>query len=119
MNVIKTTIPGLLIIEPRVFKDERGYSYVKPAFVKNGKVEVVFGDDAAGSRAMRAASSTNSQVDIPTGTARATIEAQCATILAKSVEVNSTNSSFNNYAATKTVKKGTPTTYGWNWTVSL
>lgn len=27
MNVIKTTIPGLLIIEPRVFKDERGYFF--------------------------------------------------------------------------------------------
>ncbi|MBO4476107.1 MAG: dTDP-4-dehydrorhamnose 3,5-epimerase [Bacteroidales bacterium] len=25
MNVIKTTIPGLLILEPRVFKDSRGY----------------------------------------------------------------------------------------------
>lgn len=27
MNVIKTTIPGLLILEPRVFKDPRGYFF--------------------------------------------------------------------------------------------
>jgi dTDP-4-dehydrorhamnose 3,5-epimerase len=27
MNIIKTTIPGLLIIEPRIFKDARGYFY--------------------------------------------------------------------------------------------
>jgi len=27
MNVIQTKIPGLLIIEPRVFKDDRGYFY--------------------------------------------------------------------------------------------
>ena len=27
MNVIKTTIPGLLIVEPRLFKDARGYFY--------------------------------------------------------------------------------------------
>ena len=27
MNFIKTTIPGLLIIEPRVFKDSRGYFF--------------------------------------------------------------------------------------------
>lgn len=27
MNVIKTTIPGLLILEPRVFKDQRGYFF--------------------------------------------------------------------------------------------
>ena len=27
MNVIKTTIPGLLILEPRVFKDSRGYFF--------------------------------------------------------------------------------------------
>lgn len=27
MNVIKTTIPGLLILEPRVFKDARGYFF--------------------------------------------------------------------------------------------
>ena len=27
MNAIKTKIPGLLIIEPRVFKDDRGYFY--------------------------------------------------------------------------------------------
>ena len=49
-------------------KDEKGYTYVKPATVKNGKVEVVFGENAAGSRAMRTASSTNSHVDIPTCT---------------------------------------------------
>ncbi|MBO7644547.1 MAG: dTDP-4-dehydrorhamnose 3,5-epimerase family protein, partial [Bacteroidales bacterium] len=27
MNVIKTTISGLLIIEPRIFKDARGYFF--------------------------------------------------------------------------------------------
>ena len=27
MNIIKTSIPGLLIIEPRVFKDSRGYFF--------------------------------------------------------------------------------------------
>ncbi|MBO4742488.1 MAG: dTDP-4-dehydrorhamnose 3,5-epimerase, partial [Bacteroidales bacterium] len=27
MNIIKTTSPGLLIIEPRIFKDARGYFY--------------------------------------------------------------------------------------------
>ena len=27
MNVIKTSIPGVLIIEPRVFKDSRGYFF--------------------------------------------------------------------------------------------
>lgn len=27
MNVIETSIPGLLIIEPRVFRDERGYFF--------------------------------------------------------------------------------------------
>ena len=27
MNVIKTEFPGLLIIEPRVFNDDRGYFY--------------------------------------------------------------------------------------------
>lgn len=49
-------------------KDEKGYTYVKPVTVKDGKVEAVFGDEAAGSRAMRAASATNSHVDIPTCT---------------------------------------------------
>ena len=27
MNIIKTSIPGVLIIEPRVFKDSRGYFF--------------------------------------------------------------------------------------------
>ena len=27
MNIIKTNIPGILIIEPRVFKDSRGYFF--------------------------------------------------------------------------------------------
>ena len=27
MNVIKTAIDGVLIIEPRIFKDERGYFF--------------------------------------------------------------------------------------------
>lgn len=76
-------------------KDEKGYTYVKPVAVKDGKVEAVFGDEAAGSRAMRAASATNSHVDIPTGASKSTIEAQCAAILAKSVELNSNNNGYN------------------------
>ena len=27
MNIVKTNIPGVLIIEPRVFKDSRGYFF--------------------------------------------------------------------------------------------
>ena len=27
MNIVKTNIPGVLIIEPRVFKDSRGYCF--------------------------------------------------------------------------------------------
>ena len=27
MNIIQTNIPGVLIIEPRVFKDSRGYFF--------------------------------------------------------------------------------------------
>ena len=91
---ISFTCPDAATMVFAAIKDEKGYSYVKPATVKNGKVEVVFGDVASGSRAMRAASATNSQVDIPTGTARATIEAQCATILAKSIEVTSDNQNY-------------------------
>jgi len=39
MNFIKTAIEGVYIIEPRVFKDERGYffeSYSEADFVQNG-----------------------------------------------------------------------------------
>jgi dTDP-4-dehydrorhamnose 3,5-epimerase len=39
MKVIKTDIPDLLIIQPRVFEDERGYffeSYSKKTFEQNG-----------------------------------------------------------------------------------
>ncbi len=39
MNFIKTAIPEVIIIEPRVFKDARGYffeSYNEAEFVKNG-----------------------------------------------------------------------------------
>ncbi len=38
MNIIKTPLPGLLIIEPRVFEDERGYffeSYQKERYFQN------------------------------------------------------------------------------------
>ena len=27
MNVIETDIPGVVVIEPRIFKDERGYFF--------------------------------------------------------------------------------------------
>ena len=27
MNIVKTTLPGVLLIEPRVFSDERGFFY--------------------------------------------------------------------------------------------
>jgi len=39
MEVIKTDIPDLLILKPRIFEDERGYffeSFNKETFVKNG-----------------------------------------------------------------------------------
>ncbi len=39
MNFIKTPIDGVIIIEPRIFKDERGYffeSYNEDEFIKNG-----------------------------------------------------------------------------------
>ena len=65
---ISFTCPDAATMVFAAIKDEKGYSYVKPANVKNGKVEVVFGENAAGSRAMRAASATNSHVDIPTCT---------------------------------------------------
>lgn len=41
MKIIETPIPGLLIIEPRVFADERGYffeSFNKDKFAENGLV---------------------------------------------------------------------------------
>ena len=65
---ISFTCPDASTMVFAALKDEKGYTYVKPATVKNGKVEVVFGENAAGSRAMRTASSTNSHVDIPTCT---------------------------------------------------
>ena len=39
MNFIKTELDGVIIVEPRVFEDERGYffeSYNEAEFVKNG-----------------------------------------------------------------------------------
>ena len=39
MNFIKTAINGVIIVEPKIFKDERGYffeSYNEAEFVKNG-----------------------------------------------------------------------------------
>ncbi len=39
MNVIKTEMEGLLIIEPRIFEDKRGYffeSYQKERYIKSG-----------------------------------------------------------------------------------
>ena len=65
---ISFTCPDAATMVFAAIKDEKGYTYVKPATIKNGKVEVVFGENTAGSRAMRAASATNSHVDIPTCT---------------------------------------------------
>jgi len=39
MNFIETSIPGVYIIEPKIFKDDRGYffeSYNEPEFIKHG-----------------------------------------------------------------------------------
>ena len=39
MNFIKTAIDGVIIVEPRVFKDDRGYffeSYSQKEFAANG-----------------------------------------------------------------------------------
>lgn len=48
MNIIKTEIPGLLIVEPRVFADDRGYffeSYNKESWIKAGFPEIDFVQD--------------------------------------------------------------------------
>ena len=47
MKIIKTKIEGLLIIKPRVFKDDRGYffeSWSKSSFTKNG-IDIDFVQD--------------------------------------------------------------------------
>ncbi len=47
MDIIKTKIPGLLIIKPDVFEDERGYffeSYNRDKFVSEG-IDNVFIQD--------------------------------------------------------------------------
>lgn len=39
MNFIKTNLPGVIIVEPKIFKDDRGYffeSYNEQEFIKNG-----------------------------------------------------------------------------------
>ena len=90
---ISFTCPDASTMVFAALKDEKGYTYVKPATVKNGKVEVVFGENAAGSRSMRTA--TNSHVNIPTGSSKATVEAQAAAILAKSIELNATNNGID------------------------
>lgn len=90
---ISFTCPDASTMVFAALKDEKGYTYVKPATVKNGKIEVVFGENAAGSRSMRTA--TNSHVNIPTGSSKATVEAQAAAILAKSIELNATNNEID------------------------
>ena len=48
MNVIKTEIPDVLIIEPKVFEDERGFfyeSFNQSAFVKETGLDVAFVQD--------------------------------------------------------------------------
>lgn len=86
---ISFTCPDASTMLFAAIKDEKGYTYVKPVTVENGKIETVFGNAASASRSMRTV--TNSSVNIPTGSSRATIEAQAAEILAKSVELNETN----------------------------
>lgn len=86
---ISFTCPDASTMLFAAIKDEKGYTYVKPVTVENGKIETVFGNAASASRSMRTV--TNSSVNIPTGSSRATIEAQAAKILAKSVELNETN----------------------------
>lgn len=76
-------------------KDEKGYTYVKPVTVKDGKVEAVFGDEAAGSRAMRAASATNSHVDIPTCTVTNEYVQSFLTDAKEPTDANTTNNDKN------------------------
>src|SRR5688500_1775652 len=48
MNVIKTDIEGLLILEPRIFKDDRGYffeSYNAKTFKESTGLDIVFVQD--------------------------------------------------------------------------
>lgn len=92
---LEFTCPNALDLVFAAIKDVKGYTYVQPASIVDGKVVVEFGDATSGSRAMRAASTTNGYVDIPTGAPKATIEAQAAEILAKSVELNETNNEIN------------------------
>lgn len=53
MNIIETPIPGLLVIEPRVFADERGYffeSYNEKLFKESGLIYRYYQDNESKSR---------------------------------------------------------------------
>ncbi len=54
MNFIKTDIEGVVIIEPRIFEDERGYffeSYNEDEFIKNGITNKFVQDNQSKSKA--------------------------------------------------------------------
>lgn len=53
MKIIETPIPGLFVIEPRVFADERGYffeSFSEKKFVENGLIARYYQDNESKSR---------------------------------------------------------------------
>ena len=75
------------------YEDSKGYLYAKSAAIVDGKLSTTLGTSDSPTRGLRAASTTNSSVNIPT---MAAPTALCAEILAKSVELDDdTNNSYN------------------------
>lgn len=76
-------------------KDAKGYTYVKPVSVENNKITAVFGDAASASRSLRAASSTNSHVNIPTCTVTNDYVQSFLTDAKEPTDANTTNNDAN------------------------
>lgn len=75
-------------------RDYKGYTYVKPAYILDGKLIVSFGNGNGTTRAINASrrSSTNSYVNIPDGTDPSSY---AATLLAAATELNESNNNQN------------------------
>ena len=96
---ISFTCPNASTIVFAAIKDAKGYTYVKPVAVENGKVEAVFGDVASGSRSLRAASATNSHVDIPTCTVTNAYVQSFLTDAVEPTDANVVDNHDNSYVA--------------------
>lgn len=100
MNITATRIPDVMIIEPKVFEDDRGYFFeaYRESVLKNAGIDKHFVQDNVSRSFQNAVRGLHYQIENPQAKL---VQCLSGTILDVAVDIRKNSKSFGNYVAIK------------------